>query len=414
MAEQYVALGAGRTADQISYDNDSSGLTAQDVQAAIDELAAGGGASPGGADTQIQYNDSGSFAGSPKLVFDEAASFFAVNGTAQIKPFGGPATTPVPDINKVLELFAPSNAANFYFNLGPAGTDANISFALDGAFKGGIRYSTSDDRLSLVTGDTIEGLMVMPGGEVVISGTAEISGLLYPTSDGNSGDVLTTDGAGNLSFEAPASGGGFDIQTVTTVAPVQLLEFSDTADTGSFDVQWNGGAVETINWDDDEATVQGKFATVLGFASSSTVVGSPGGGTISVTFQGPLGQNLVSAPLPSFVITNNTLEASAVPVDVTPNITVAGAYYLTPTVEPQSVLHIDQGSGVGAYINISFGVFAAGDVCGITKSQGGSSGNPTINDLDFVGYTLFNVQSLQLIAITGGGNPQKAFAIAPQ
>jgi len=41
-----------------------------------------------------------------------------------------------------------------------------------------------------------------------VSGTAKISGLIYPTADGTDGQVLKTDGAGNLSFATVSGGGG--------------------------------------------------------------------------------------------------------------------------------------------------------------------------------------------------------------
>lgn len=40
------------------------------------------------------------------------------------------------------------------------------------------------------------------------TGKVVLSGLSYPTADGTSGDVITTDGAGNLTFSTPAGGGG--------------------------------------------------------------------------------------------------------------------------------------------------------------------------------------------------------------
>jgi hypothetical protein len=47
----------------------------------LDEVGAGGGAAtPGGADTQVQFNDGGSFAGDSGLTYDDAAGALTVGG----------------------------------------------------------------------------------------------------------------------------------------------------------------------------------------------------------------------------------------------------------------------------------------------------------------------------------------------
>jgi len=45
-------------------------------------------------------------------------------------------------------------------------------------------------------------------GGVVVEDSAVISGLLYPISDGTDGQVLTTNGAGVLTFTSVSGGGG--------------------------------------------------------------------------------------------------------------------------------------------------------------------------------------------------------------
>jgi len=48
--------------------------------------AGGGGGTPGGSDTQIQYNDSGSFAGDSGLVYDDASQTFKANHIGVMNP----------------------------------------------------------------------------------------------------------------------------------------------------------------------------------------------------------------------------------------------------------------------------------------------------------------------------------------
>ena len=69
-----------------------------------------------------------------------------------------------------------------------------------------------------LTGGTLSGNLNMGTndltvGDVTASGTASLSGLTYPTSDGTTGQYLQTDGAGALSF-----------QTVTAPAVLQVLQ----------------------------------------------------------------------------------------------------------------------------------------------------------------------------------------------
>jgi hypothetical protein len=71
------------------------------------------------------------------------------------------------------------------------------------------------------------------------------AGLTYPTTDGAAGDVMTTDGAGNLGWATPASGTMTDVTaglgllggTITTSGTIDL----DTAYTDSLYLSLAGG-----------------------------------------------------------------------------------------------------------------------------------------------------------------------------
>lgn len=53
----------------------------------------------------------------------------------------------------------------------------------------------------------------------IVADSATIAGLYYPTSDGTNGQVLTTDGSGNLSFTTVSGGGGGASVTTSVSAP---------------------------------------------------------------------------------------------------------------------------------------------------------------------------------------------------
>jgi hypothetical protein len=63
-----------------------------------------------------------------------------------------------------------------------------------------------------------------PATTLEVVGSARISDINYPTTDGNAGQVLATDGAGNLSFVTPASSSNW---TKYTVSYSDFLRFED-------------------------------------------------------------------------------------------------------------------------------------------------------------------------------------------
>jgi hypothetical protein len=63
-------------------------------------------------------------------------------------------------------------------------------------------FTTADGVGSTITFNEFDGVVVTNGGGLQCQGLLKASGLSYPTSDGTPGQVLTTDGAGNLGWEA--------------------------------------------------------------------------------------------------------------------------------------------------------------------------------------------------------------------
>lgn len=73
-------------------------------------------------------------------------------------------------------------------------------------------------------------------GSVNISGsitasTAQIASLNYPTSDGTDGQVLTTDGAGNLAFETPIAAAAFPYTGSATISGSLIVDGPTTSTT---------------------------------------------------------------------------------------------------------------------------------------------------------------------------------------
>ena len=95
---------------------------------------------------------------------------------------------------------SPSNGDTFVAN--------GVTYTYDGT-----KWKTTINSNAFLplTGGTLSGNLNMGTndltvGDVTASGTASLSGLTYPTSDGTAGQYLQTDGAGALSFQTVTSG----------------------------------------------------------------------------------------------------------------------------------------------------------------------------------------------------------------
>jgi hypothetical protein len=157
-----------------------------------------GALSPGGADTNIQFNNAGAFGGEADLTWDQTTNIMEVGSVAT------PGTVRAPD-------GVASAGADFTIRAGDgAGTNQDGGVLLIRAGDG--TGSGDDGRLDLQAGD-----FTGNAGEVrlLTAGTARLA--IQPNGDwevggaaGNSGDVLTSQGAGSPpQWAAPAGGGVF-------------------------------------------------------------------------------------------------------------------------------------------------------------------------------------------------------------
>jgi hypothetical protein len=115
--------------------------------------AAGGGGTPGGADTQVQFNDDGSFGGSADLTWDDTGKVLDVGGDINLDDGGSFQTT--------LQLVTPTAARTITFpdatgTVGlVAGSTGQLVFNLDGAYSGGPLYDNTKGTLGYNTGGAV-------------------------------------------------------------------------------------------------------------------------------------------------------------------------------------------------------------------------------------------------------------------
>ena len=183
----------------------------------------GGNGSPGGANTQIQYNDAGAFGGSSGFTFDKNTSLLTVSNVSAstLTVSGNVNTTNSSNVslgslaNIHIEggssgyVLSTDGAGNLSWSAGggggngsPGGTNTQVQFNDAGAF-GGIANFTFNSGTGLLTVPSIKSNTTanfQGASSVNLGNVANLH-----IAGGIDGYVLQTDGAGNLSWSA---GGG--------------------------------------------------------------------------------------------------------------------------------------------------------------------------------------------------------------
>jgi hypothetical protein len=238
-----TGLSTSTTGSMLYYDSDSSSAAFQTFYCANDEivkwsagLPACGTAtgSPGGSDTQVQFNNSGSFGGSGEFTYDSATftvsmNNFTVNGISMASD------------GTVLTIGSNIDITDSYeFRLG----DITFASGGDGAYQLGIYDQNVGDVAFLdvslistdrtfkfpdIAGSTELGAIFMTasgsnshlnigsysfiGDSMILSDSPTIGAVTYTGTDGSAaGQVLTTDGAGSTFFATAAA--AFDATTI--------------------------------------------------------------------------------------------------------------------------------------------------------------------------------------------------------
>lgn len=179
----------------------------------------GGGGTPGGSNTQVQFNSSGSFAGSANLTFDGTtltAAGFAdsslTSGRVTYASTGGNLT----------------DSANLTFD-GTTLTATGFAGPLNGT------VGTTTQNTGYFTTLRMYG---SSSGYVGFQGAAAAGSTTYtlPAADGTNGQVLSTNGSGTLSWATAGGGGGSvtisnDTATTSDLYPAFVSATSGTAST---------------------------------------------------------------------------------------------------------------------------------------------------------------------------------------
>jgi hypothetical protein len=160
----------------------------------------GGNGTPGGSNTQVQYNDNGVFGGSGAFTFDETSNTLSVTSIA-----GSLTTAAQPNVTSVgtltsLDVTGTVTAGN-----------ASLGNTVSANYVGGILTTAAQPNVTSV--GALTGLNSAGTVDFTTAGNVSLGPVLNVHINGGvSGQYLRTDGAGNLSWAAAATTGGTNTQ----------------------------------------------------------------------------------------------------------------------------------------------------------------------------------------------------------
>ena len=217
----------------------------------------GGNGTPGGTNTQIQYNNNGVFGGNGYFTYDQSTRLLSLVGNAYIAQnlnVGG-----VSNLNSVSNVIITggtngyvlttdgAGALSWTTKTGPAGN------GIAGGADTQVQYNDAGDFGGNPTFTFNEGTTTLTANNFVVTSTANLGDVGNVTiTGGTSGQYLTTDGAGTLSWAVGDSGmpGGSNTQ----------MQFNDG---GSF------GGSPTVTYAD---VFGGRYLTISGNATSDAAI----------------------------------------------------------------------------------------------------------------------------------------------
>jgi hypothetical protein len=205
------------------------------TNAGTDALTIAAGGTPGGSDTQVQFNDSGSFGGDSGLVYNKTTDLLtgvkvALTNTSTDDTLLLTTTEDSSTAGPVITLkrnSASPNDADYIGQLkfqGENDADQEVVYAKitakiqdgsDGTEDGLLEFANMKAGSNVITARLRSDSLQLLNGTTLV-----VAGLTYPTADGTDGQFITTDGSGNLSFSDGGSATEEGKYPNSTVKPV--------------------------------------------------------------------------------------------------------------------------------------------------------------------------------------------------
>ena len=210
----------------------------------------GGNSTPGGSNTQIQYNDNGVFSGDSAFTFDEGNTLVTANNltVTSLTKLGAVGNVQINGgTNGYVLTTDGAGHLSWTTKTGPAGN------GIAGGADTQVQYNDAGDFGGNPTFTFNEGTTTLTANNFVVTSTANLGAVGNVTiTGGNSGQYLTTDGNGVLSWAAGGVGtpGGSNTQ----------MQFNDN---GSF------GGSPTVTYAD---VFGGRYLTISGNSTSDAAI----------------------------------------------------------------------------------------------------------------------------------------------
>jgi hypothetical protein len=178
--------------------------------------------------------------------------------------------------NNYFKIFASGNEAyirNIDNNGGVGGGGLNIAARTTlGLYSGGhITFVGSSTGSAGLYHQTLKKLETTSTG-ITITGALTAGGLTYPTTNGTSGDVLTSDGAGNVTWAAPTGGGGASVTISDTPPAATAGDLWWESDTGRLKIYYQD--TDTTQWVDTTPPLSSLVSSDI--PGSATATGTAG------------------------------------------------------------------------------------------------------------------------------------------
>jgi hypothetical protein len=232
----YLTLGtdAGLTNERVLTAGSGISFTDNGANSTLIIEATGGGGSPGGSDTQIQYNNDGSFAGSSVMTFDDTAAAEQVlfSGTSskaifKVEQLGAGNSIEVHDAATDTTIFKVDQFGRAAIKTSTISSGYDLTVGGSTFIQGHLKLSTVGTTANPAIkwdGDTTTGINKPTSGEIAIvsAGTETFrfganNDLEIAGNAGNSGQVFTSGGAGAAASWTTPGGGGANPSIATSI-----------------------------------------------------------------------------------------------------------------------------------------------------------------------------------------------------
>jgi hypothetical protein len=226
---------------------------------------------PGGSNTQIQYNSSGVFAGATittdgsnltieaqgdlRLADSDSSNYVALQAPGTVATN---VTLTLPDTagSNGQALTTDGNGALSWSTVAgsPGGSDTQLQFNSSGSFAGASGLVTDGSNLTINAQGDLRFADSDSSNWVALQAPATVASNItwtLPDADGTDGQVMKTNGSGTLSWITPASGGGGGGTSVTVTqatATASQTTFNVTYTVGQLSVYLNGALLASADY----------------------------------------------------------------------------------------------------------------------------------------------------------------------